>query len=147
MKTDQSTIRIVYGVWWGIDMKPLNTTMSTSHYMVGSMAHPIGSSYTQYPNMKSPHELFGGAWVKRFSNEGVFFRTEGGRAKAFNGGVQTDELKAHSHKQNALTRHRNYAGMGVTDKGYKSHRVNTDVTGGPETRPKNRTYRIWERVG
>ena len=54
-------------------------------WAIRSLAYPIKSTYTQYPNdrgvfdkTETPKALFGGDWELLFSNEGVFFRTEGG---------------------------------------------------------------------
>lgn len=53
--------------------------------------------YTQYPGQKAPGELFGGVWEPLFENEGIFFRTPGGTALPFNGGVQNAANTAHNH--------------------------------------------------
>ena len=56
---------------------------------VGDSSHPIGSSYTQYPDAdsnvaaaafptsKAPAALFGGTWTKQWNTEATYFRTQG----------------------------------------------------------------------
>ena len=58
---------------------------------------PVGVCYTQYPGTPTPQSIFGGSWKKLFANEGVFFRTEGGKSLPFGAGIQSDENKSHSH--------------------------------------------------
>ena len=58
---------------------------------------PVGVCYTQYPDTPTPQSIFGGSWKKLFANEGVFFRTEGGKSLPFGAGIQSDENKKHSH--------------------------------------------------
>ena len=57
--------------------------------IMSNVIYPVGSTYTQYPhqtlgyfsNTENPTHLFGGNWIKIFSTESVFFRTEGSLAK------------------------------------------------------------------
>ena len=58
---------------------------------------PVGACYTQYPATPAPATLFGGTWKLLFNTEGVFFRTEGGGASIFEGGIQGDDNKSHTH--------------------------------------------------
>ena len=46
-------------------------------------AWPIGITYTQYPQQKSPEELFPKTTWKEISYDGAFFRASGGNAAAF----------------------------------------------------------------
>lgn len=58
--------------------------------------------YIQFPGEKTPADLFGGTWSAMFENEGVFFRTPGGTALAFNGGVQNAANTAHNHNRGTM---------------------------------------------
>lgn len=53
--------------------------------------------YHQYPGLPTPGEIFGGVWQALFEDEGVFFRTPGGNALAFNSGVQDSSNRSHNH--------------------------------------------------
>lgn len=78
---------------------------ATNWTSVGTLLHtgnmpnpwPVGACYTQYPATPDPATLFGGTWKLLFNTEGVFFRTEGGGASAFGGGIQGDDNKSHAH--------------------------------------------------
>lgn len=126
----------------------------------------IGETYVQYPNEKSPEELFGGQWVKLFDNEAVFFRTEGVNAKSFNGGVQTDAIRnikgsfgaeglsrdtGRTSSSGALYHERRthgaYGGTGYWGSAQIGFDASRTVPTANENRPKNMTYRIWKMVG
>lgn len=131
-------------------MKPLNKTTSMSRHIIGLHAFPIGSPYTQYPGTPTPQELFGGVWEKRFNDEAIFFRTEGVNANPFNGAIQDEMVGPHTHPGPFNTS----KGQGRWDRGTEwrsSNNLNRidkiTETDGHETRPKNRTYCIWVRVG
>ena len=58
---------------------------------------PVGVIYTQYPQQKSPQELFPNTkWVE-VNYGGAFFRASGGNAAAFNGGKQGQSIQSHNH--------------------------------------------------
>lgn len=66
-------------------------------------AWPVGITYVQYPQQKSPQELFPKTTWEVVSYEGAFFRAEGGNANAFIEksdvlSVQGDTIKAHTHQ-------------------------------------------------
>ena len=61
------------------------------------MVWPIGVIYTQYPQQKSPQELFPNTTWEEVNYGGAFFRASGGNAKAFNGGKQGQSLQKHNH--------------------------------------------------
>lgn len=86
-----------------------------------NIAHPIGSTYPQYPKQLSPNDLWGSisTWSK-IDYGGVFFRTEGGKAKAFNSGTQTSQNKSHSHGMQ-------YHTHGMSHKHYMQHTHDVDV--------------------
>ena len=65
-------------------------------------AWPVGITYTQYPQQKSPQELFPKTTWVEISYDGAFFRASGGNAAAFieKSGVlskQNQSLQSHSH--------------------------------------------------
>lgn len=77
------------------------------------VVYPIGCTYVQYPQQKSPNTLFNSDSVtsewEALNYSGAFFRSNGGNAKAFveEGGtlsLQTNQNKYHNH--------------GVTDPGH-----------------------------
>ena len=132
------------------------------------MVWPIGVIYTQYPQQKSPQELFPNTTWEEVNYDGAFFRAEGGKAAAFNGGKQGQSIQSHNHtgstSTNGAHRHsigfayefygdengyRNVTNRGSTEtseNGAHSHSFTTDSTGGEETRPANYTIRIWKRT-
>nr|BDD43793.1 hypothetical protein 12 [Spirochaetaceae bacterium] len=108
---------------------------------------PIGATYVQFPGESDPGSLWSGTtWSTLFDTEGIFFRTEGGNALAFGGGVQTDELKSHSHTY-VEAYNPQWKGNGTNSKPLHSTMTsNTSSVGGTETRPRNRTIRVWVRT-
>lgn len=119
----------------------LNTTAQPPEY------------YTQYPGGRSPAEIFGGTWELQFNDESIFFRTEGGDAKAFGEGVQEDSIGPHNH-QMTFRRTDKSGNHTATVLSYSENRqglINIDTASmgagiKEETRPKNRTFRIWKNV-
>lgn len=70
---------------------------------VFNMNYPIGFTYVQYPQQKSPNELWGSfsTW-QEISYDGAFFRASGGNAAAFiekSGNLvkQSEQNLSHSH--------------------------------------------------
>lgn len=132
------------------------------------MVWPIGVIYTQYPQQKSPQELFPNTTWEEVNYDGAFFRASGGKAAAFNGGKQGQSIQSHNHtgktSTNGAHRHsigfayefygdengyRNVTNRGSTntsENGAHSHSFTTDSTGGNETRPENYTIRVWKRT-
>jgi len=130
----------------GATTKSVNgsTNLNWTGVEIGVM--PVGATYIQFPGYAAPSALFGGTWVAIFDNEGVFFRTPGGNASAFGSGIQADELKSHTHRIPVASPRGGGSGSpGVAENQYDVNRV-TDPTGGVETRPRNRTIRVWART-
>lgn len=123
--------------------------------------NPVGEVYIQFPGTSSPETLYGGSWVKMFSNESIFFRTEGSLATGFNGGIQGDAIRNMTGK----------AGFGATGGGrghasgvFRQQYYRASERGGNpngtlisfdasrvvptsnENRPRNRTIRVWRKV-
>lgn len=113
----------------------------------------IPETYIQFPDMLPPSLVYGGLWNAVFDDEGIFFRTSGGEALPFEGGIQESQNLSHSHYLN-----RNKGGSSGGDNAYvragknggsvwgASSQAHTNAEGGDEARPRNRTYRIWKRV-
>jgi len=118
---------------------------------------PVGFVYAQYPGMLTPWDLFGDIqsnWTERFNTEGVFFRTPGGNASAFESGIQGQQLITHTHQVNAENPNRTNLGtdtggqtvgsVSIVATTYTSSAPN--VVNGTETRPYNRTFKLWEKT-
>ena len=81
------------------------TTLAATKDALKKWIVPIGARYVQYPGDALPNiffsDLFGGnnasTWTKEWADEGITFRTEGGQALAFEGGIQESANKAHNH--------------------------------------------------
>jgi hypothetical protein len=153
-----------------VDGRHVQTTLTDdTNYIPTSAAvkayvFPVGSFYTQYPNAESsteltafplayrPATLFGGLWEEQFKT-GVFFRTEGGtyESERASNGLQSQALLAHLH---AVTYWYGafHARGGWGDYQYLGAEpapvgtFNTRNTGGSETRPNNRLFKIWKRT-
>ena len=121
---------------------------------------PIGFIYHQLPTQSAPATLFGGTWENVSSSyAGDFFRAEGGNASTFESGTQTHQFEdhAHNHRHNVYT---DGGGSGHTvcnsiyDDAYTNEGAVTTYTAanpssgnhGSETRPVNKTIRIWRRT-
>lgn len=78
------------------------------------MVWPIGVIYTQYPQQKSPQELFPNTTWEEVNYDGAFFRASGGNAAAFNGGKQGQSIQSHNHGFSWSGSHSH----GVTDPGH-----------------------------
>lgn len=126
------------------------TIDSLANTKIGQLANnimPIGFVYTQYPTKDSPVTLgFVGTWTDISSEfPGDFFRTEGGNASAFESGQQIDLFKEHQHTSSAATV--TLDGTLLTRRGTTGPvEYPTSLVGGVETRPVNRTIRLWERT-
>lgn len=62
----------------------------------------VPESYTQYPGMLPPSKIYGGTWEAQFEDVGIFFRTPGGTASDFNGGVQEAANTEHTHEKGTM---------------------------------------------
>ena len=89
------------------------------------MVWPIGVIYTQYPQQKSPQELFPNTTWEVVNYDGAFFRAEGTNAAAFNGGKQGQSIQSHDHGFSWSGSHSH----GVTDPGH-SHGIPTGAQDG-----------------
>lgn len=82
---------------------PVLSSSAYSIYADGQIAGcpAVGSVYVQYPNQKSPEEIWFTATWQNISSDyaGAFFRTEGGLAQDFANQTiaQNDQNKQHNH--------------------------------------------------
>lgn len=149
------------------DSDNLTKTVVTTSTLY-SLAYPVGSYYTQFPDASSnydatefptaqrPATLFGGTWAEQWATESVYFRTRGtlsdnGRVN----GKQGDAFQGHIH---SFGRSRIvYTGGGgnsaVYDSGttYPGGSPESDGTNGTprtaaETRTVNRRIKVWKRT-
>ena len=101
-----------------------NNTTTPSHgadwYEVDLQARimPIGATYMQFPSQPDPATLWGGTWQELYANDSVFFRTGGSASAAFDGTIQNDEIRAHSH------------GATTASAGAHNHAATTSSAGG-----------------
>lgn len=79
------------------------------------MVWPIGVIYTQYPQQKSPQELFPNTTWEEVNYDGAFFRASGGNAAAFNEGKQGQSIQSHNHSFSWSGSHSH----GITDPGHR----------------------------
>lgn len=131
-------------------------TINASSVDVLDITRPIGSPFDQYPGMADPNTLFPGTtWTERFADEGIVFRTPGGKALAFDGGIQEDAIQFHDHEIRVKS---DNAGGTAAD-GSSSGNIGLIKTLGivqdgshepprvdEESRHRNRTFRVWERT-
>jgi hypothetical protein len=126
---------------------------------------PVGATFIQFPGYSAPNSLFGGSWSAIFDNEGIFFRTPGSGASSFGGGIQgadTEDLFATfdnrgsqdfeirfistpSWQANQFA----FDGDGDGSRGSSSTRsrgLEVRKLNSGETRPRNRTVRVWVRT-
>ena len=138
---------------------------------ITARAMPIGAVYIQFPGYSAPSSLFGGTWSAIFDNEGIFFRTPGGEALSFGGGIQLDQIQRIFGEVGNTDGHgfeglrgtkvatgpfsaRNSVGRrtGSSSSSNQTRIIRFDtnddpnVRSGSETRPRNRTVRVWVRT-
>ena len=104
--------------------------------------HPIGETYTQYPQQDDPNTLYNRNGVtcqwEKINYGGAFFRAEGGNANPYI--TKTDVLSIQGY-QNAYHNHgytprgsvsSSFSGSNITtgDSGSHSHTVSTTLNGG-----------------
>ena len=119
----------------------------------------VGKIYVQYPNEPTPWAYFSDIetnWTELFGTEGIFFRTSGGKASSFNSGIQKHSIQFHEHSGvlktygigayggNTTTKVPRFSE--TTSKGIVSSPGNEPVNVSEETRPTNRTFRIWKKI-
>ena len=122
----------------------------------GKGSLPIGATYLQLPSQSAPDDIFTGTWSNISSSyAGDFFRAEGGRAASFGSGRQNHQFETHAHYHRHYFRFGHEGGYGpAADStsnigyGYTSYSGVNPTSGahGAETRPVNRTIRIWKRI-
>ena len=118
------------------------------------LAWPIGSVYIQFPGERSPQGLLPGTWTKMVFSKGYFFRVEGAGARAFDNVEQLGQVAQHHHaisvpgagnfRWGALSGYQQANGF----KPFNTTRHTGHVLGttaGSDTRPINKTIRIWKR--
>jgi len=123
---------------------------------IQDIALPIGFIYTQLPGMTAPDTLWPWAsWTNISSTfAGDFFRAEGGAASAFESGEQAHQFQDHIH---GLTPEDNVTSAGggaataflISSANLPANITTTAPTSGnhgSETRPVNRTVRVWQRI-
>ncbi len=138
---------------------------------ITARAMPVGAVYIQFPGYSAPSSLFGGSWSAIFDNEGIFFRTPGNNATAFGAGIQLDQIQrifgeignTNGHGFEGLRGTKVATGPfsarnNVGDRTGRSASSNQtriirfdtnddpNVRSGTETRPRNRTIRVWVRT-
>lgn len=126
-------------------------------------AHPVGDTYTQYPQQDAPETLFNKNGIQStwsvVNYNGAFFRAQGGEANTFCGKnsvllKQEDMIRKHTH---GLVPEGSYGLIsGRIHQGRRSgdaytiddiHAFTETLSyGGNETRPINYTIRIWKRT-
>ena len=142
----------------------------------GKGSLPIGATYLQLPSQSAPDDIFTGTWSNISSSyAGDFFRAEGGRAASF-GSSQGDAMQRISGNVQIAAREGSSTGRsfqdtnGVFSNGVSQTwlRANADnywsssprldfdsidstwpssaKTDNYETRPANRTIRVWKRI-
>jgi len=86
-------------------------------------AWPVGITYVQYPQQKSPQELFPKTTWEEISYDGAFFRASGGNAAAFiekSGNLVKQGQSIQSHKHSA-----SFSGNKQTGDVYLNNNVNS----------------------
>ena len=111
--------------------------------------HPIGETYTQYPQQDDPNTLYNRNGVtcqwEKINYGGAFFRAEGGNANPYI--TKTDVLSIQGY-QNAYHNHE-YTPSGSVSSSFSGNTSTTTYDGNSsnhEARPSNYTYVIWRRV-
>jgi len=134
-----------------------------------NICFPVGFTYAQYPDGKTPAGMgYPGTWTAKFETEGIFFRTPGGKALSFEGGIQehatqritaflsqffcstgtaaTGAFSVGSFSAMLDTSSGGYGQRSLSFDSADSISPNVNNTDDDESRPRNRTYRIWERT-
>ena len=140
----------------------------------GKGSLPIGATYLQLPSQSAPDDIFTGTWSNISSSyAGDFFRAEGGRAAAFgsgqndamqrisgllrakagadhgvfsssSNGIFSDVIDYRSRATGDSVVRASHAGINVDSANSTS--PSSAKTDDYETRPANRTVRIWKRI-
>lgn len=134
----------------------------------------IGYIHVQYPGKQTPSELgYYGTWTNISSQfAGDFFRAEGGEASAFESGEQLDQMQrltgefsrgandgsfrsgqgiatgvfSPGSSKSGVVNSAAAAGQSILFDSANSPNARVSSTTAGETRPINRTIRIWERT-
>jgi len=132
---------------------------------------PVGYIYAQYPGALTPAAMgWPGTWEAQFETEGTFFRTPGWEASPFNSARYQDDAmqkitgRTGREVQHQIRGHTGWSGVfsythvrggnsgGGSSAGTyyfdssRSTSPNPAKTDDKETRPRNRTFRIWKRT-
>lgn len=141
------------GIFW-VDSDTLQLYSWNGSAWVEIVSAPIvGTVYIQFPGRTAPGTLWGGTTWSNISSSfaGDFFRAEGGNASAFESGEQAFAMETHTHSYVKPTSFSN-RGTSATDPTATCLGQTSANTGGAtgntanETRPVNRTIRIWVRT-
>ena len=152
-------------------LKSGTTIGGNTAYHTGNLpsSAPVGMTYVQFPGRSTPASLFGGTWSAIFDNEGIFFRTPGGEATSFGGGIQQDQMQRITGRFDVLKRvpgntqgmasvssGANYRWSGTDSSNQATNRISLDSANSPdarvssstsgETRARNRTIRVWHKT-
>ncbi len=140
-----------------ITLDALLETIEALDLVESKLDFKIGRIYVQYPGEPTPWVYFRDVesnWEELFNSEGVFFRTPGGKASEFESGIQKHAIQYHEHVDNGG------GGEGhggdfplVSSSGAKTITLgildspdHEKVSCAEETRPTNRTFRIWKKI-
>lgn len=138
-----------------LEVGQIVATKQVYDYTVFDINYPIGVTYTQYPQQKSPNELWGNisTWVE-LDYDGAFFRSSGGNANGFATSTDTlssckqaSAIQCHNHtiilsSASGGNGGRPFAGCNTS---LSSNGI-TECTGSSETRPVNYTVKVWVRT-
>lgn len=156
---DQATNEVVFEAMNG---KPMRLKSDDIRFEYGpstaSPPPPVGATYIQFPTMVDPGTLWPGTtWQKKFDSEGIFFRTEGGEALDFGGGIQNSANLGHGHT--IYGRGSSYGAGAVASYWSNQSRLSAGpdispfnfdhesaASGDTEARSTNRTFRVWGRL-
>ena len=118
-------------------------------------AHPVGSTYTQFPQQDPPETVFNKNGVKStwsvLDYGGAFFRAQGGNAETFKSKsdvlvMQMSQNLKHEHEYVRPSEYENKISLANTRwVGRNFITAKTTEEGGDEARPVNYTIRIWKR--
>lgn len=91
---------------------------------------PVGATYMQFHDQPAPATLWGGTWSELYANDSVFFRTGGSASNPFDGSIQQDEIKGHSHSATTSIEGVHNHSTSTTSAGGHTHtRGSMEITG------------------
>jgi hypothetical protein len=140
------------GLKW-VNSTTFDEAVWTGTAWVSISAPVVGACYWQLPGRAAPASLYVGTTWSNISSSfaGDFFRAEGGNASAFESGEQAQSLQPHTHSvdvpiSNNDTSIIGFPRAGATTSYVANLTLTSGSTGTTETRPLNRTIRIWVRT-